>query len=105
MARNYSATEVIDFVLDDFSNIESEEEGGEEVYSYRGRPILETSELDSLAKAVTSSERERDKDFWSERDLNEEDSEKTDGSEEQVMEIDMPGKENRYLFVYSQNLE
>ncbi len=62
MARNYSATEVIDFVLDDFSDSESEV-GGEEVYSYRGRPILETSELDSLAKAVTSSERERDKDF------------------------------------------
>ncbi len=101
MARNYSATEVIDFVLDDFSDSESEEK----VYSYRGRAILETSELDSLAKAVTSLERERDKDFRSESDLNEEDSEKTDGSEEQDMEIDMSGKENRYLFVYSQNLE
>ena len=59
MERNYSATEVIDIVLDGFSDSESEEEGGEEVYSYCGRAILQTSKLDSLAKAVTSSERRR----------------------------------------------
>ena len=55
MARKFSVSEVIDLVCEDFSDSESKEEGGEEVYSYCGGAILQAGELESLTKAVTSS--------------------------------------------------
>ena len=53
MARKFSVSEVIDLVCKDFSDSKREEEGGEEVYSYRGGAILQAGELESLTKAVT----------------------------------------------------
>ena len=53
MARNFSVSEVVDLVCKDFSENKREEEGGEEVYSYRRGAILQADELESLAKAGT----------------------------------------------------
>ncbi len=54
--RKYFANEVVDLVCDNFSDSKSEEEGGEEIYSYHGGTAIEASELNLLTKAVTSSQ-------------------------------------------------
>ncbi len=42
MVRNVSATEVMDLFCDNFSGSESEMEGVQEIYGYRGHTTIET---------------------------------------------------------------
>ncbi len=52
MATNLSATEVVDFISDNFSNSKSDREGVQEIYIYRGGTTVDATELNSLTKAV-----------------------------------------------------
>lgn len=45
MARNVSATEIVDLICDDVSDSESEREGIDEIYSYRGGTTIEATVL------------------------------------------------------------
>ncbi len=54
MARKFSATEAVDFVCNDFFDGESQREGVQEIYSYRGVATVKAGELDLLAEAVIS---------------------------------------------------
>jgi len=64
MASRLSVTEVLDTLLDDgFSNGESNDDEGEEIYAYLGEPVLRCSELE--AKSL----REPMADDWDEVDF------------------------------------
>jgi len=48
VASRLSITEVLDTLLDDgFSNRESDDDEGEEIYAYLGEPVLHHSELEA----------------------------------------------------------
>jgi len=48
MASRFSITEVLDTLLDDgFSNGESDDDEGEEIYAYLGEPVLRRSKLEA----------------------------------------------------------
>ena len=91
-AKKFFVSEVVDLICEDFSDSESEEEGGGEVYSYRGGAILQAGELESLAKAVTFSISNNGSDFCSRSNQNTEESKDTVGCAEEEMELDVPGK-------------
>jgi len=92
MEKRLTANEMAELFCDDFSNSESEEEGGEEVYGYRSKAVIDPEELHSLSRTVSSTAFD---DGSKDGDLNmatAQDSEDNDSSGCEEMEVDVPGK-------------
>ena len=100
MLINLPATEVVDLVCDDVFNCKREQEGAQELYSYRRGTTVEDRELDLLAKAVISLPVEETTSFQLESYQSTVGSEHTSSYVEEEMELDSPGKKNSYLPVY-----
>ena len=79
MAKKFFVSEMVDLVCEDFSDSESEEEGGEVVYSYCGGASLQSGELESLVKAVNFSICDNGSDFCPGSDQHAEEREDTIG--------------------------
>ncbi len=97
MARNLSATETVDLVCDDFFDGESQREGVQAIYNYRGGTTVEARELDLLSKAVISLLVEETTSFQLKSYQSTVGSEDTSSYVKEEMEVDIPGKTNSYL--------
>ena len=91
MASRLSVTEVLDTLLDDgFSNGESDDDEGEEIYAYLGEPVLHRNELEA------ESAREPMADDWDGADFSEDRANAEDGDDTvDVEDIDEAVTEER----------